>query len=128
MSSSGRPSDTKLGERLVAKGVVTAQQVDEALRSQRQVRGSLGYHLLRLGKITPQALSTFLEEEVAAGHLPAPRAPEGGRGLGALPARLAQLYNVYPLAADGHRLYLALPPNHGDAVTVIAEATGCVIE
>ncbi len=126
MNSGG--TDSRLGQRLVARGLVTAQQVDEALRAQRQVRGSVGYHLLRLGKITPQALSNFLDEEVASGALPAPRLPAEGRSVAQLPARLAQLYNAYPIAADGHRLCLALPPLHGDAVSAIAEATGCVIE
>lgn len=124
----GPAADRRLGERLVAAGLVTAQQVDEALRAQRQVRGSLGYHLLRLGKITPQALTAFIEDEVARGRLAPPSPPPGEPGLAALPARLAHLYNAYPLTVEGHRLLLALPPMHGDAVSAIGEATGRVVE
>ena len=50
-STFGSAADRRLGERLVAAGLASQQQVDEALRSQRQLRGSLGYHLLRLGKV-----------------------------------------------------------------------------
>lgn len=125
--SSPTPADARLGARLVAAGLLSPQQLEETLRAQRQLRGSLGYHLLRLGKMAPAALSGFIEDEVSSGRLPEPRAAEPAV-LGALSARLAQLYNAYPLAFDGHRLVVAVPPLHGDAVTAIADATGFVVE
>lgn len=125
--SSSPSADARLGARLVAAGLLTQQHLDETLRAQRQLRGSLGYHLLRLGKMEAATLSAFLDDEIAGGRLPAPRAA-GEDVLDALSARLAQLYNAYPISHDGHRLLVALPPLHGDAVNAIAEATGLVIE
>lgn len=127
MSAARRTS--RFGERLVAAGLATPLQVDKALAAQRLVRGSLGYHLVRLGEIPPAALSEFLDKEIAAGRLGAPEPPDGGAGLEALPARLAHLFNVYPLRVDGHRMELAVPPLHGQHVLdAVADATGLLLE
>lgn len=121
-------TDQKIGERLVAAGLVEQDQVEEALRAQRSLRGSVCYHLLRLGRIQAQALADFLDAEIQAGRLKAPEPPATTAALDALPARLALLYNVYPLAVDERRLELAVPPHHGDAVHAIADATGRSVE
>lgn len=123
-----RASDRRIGRRLVAAGLVEGSHVEEALRAQRSLRGSTCYHLLRLGRVSPQALSEFLELEIVAGRLGAPEPPTAAPGLDVLPARLALLYNVYPLGSDERSLELAVPPHHGDAVHAVADATGRSVE
>jgi hypothetical protein len=115
-----------LGDRLVDAGVATRRQIDEALKAQRRGRGRLGWHLVRAAGVSPAALGDFLEK-----HLDSAGGPPKGSAdvLGVLPARIAHLHNVYPLALDGDRLELGVPPAHGsDVIDIVAEATGFLIE
>jgi hypothetical protein len=55
----------KLGEYLVAQGIITAEQLEQALRAQQSVRNggkrrSLGDILIRLGWLTPEKLVSAL--------------------------------------------------------------------
>ena len=115
-----------LGDRLIDAGVATRRQVEEALKAQRTRRGRLGWHLVRVAGVSPGALADYLEKHVDLVGGP----PKGSKDvLDVLPARLAHLHNVYPLALEGDRLELAVPPVHGsDVLDVVAEATGLLIE
>jgi hypothetical protein len=49
--------------------------------------------------------------------------------LAAIPARLAHLYNVYPLVIEGNHLDVGVPPVHGQhVVDVLAAATDLLVE
>ena len=118
-----------IGQRLVAAGLASSEQVEAALRAQRLVRGRLGYHLLRLGSVGPVEMGEFLEREVERGTLAAPRPPTAPPGLAAVPARVAQLYNVYPLEVGPGRLEIGVPPAAGQAVIeAVSDATGRLVE
>jgi hypothetical protein len=56
-------SRTRLGEILVDRGVLTAQQLDAALKEQRRCGERLGQVLIRLDILEPEQLSSALTEQ-----------------------------------------------------------------
>lgn len=119
----------RLGERLVQAGVVTREQVDDALRAQRLGRGRLGYHLVRVRGVSAAEIGDFLAAEMDAGRLPAPSPSTGRDARDLLPAWVAHLHNVYPLALAGEELLLGVPPAVGPRlVDVVASLTGLRVE
>jgi len=59
----------KIGEILVAAGVLREEQLNDALKSQNQLGGTLGENLIRLGFITEEALLQFLSEQLGIQHV-----------------------------------------------------------
>jgi len=59
------PRVAPIGERLVAAGIVSADEVDKALALQRRVGGRLGGLLLRLGALSEEQLLKALAEQLA---------------------------------------------------------------
>lgn len=57
----GRRQD-RLGDRLVADGVITDAALIQALEQQRTMKGFLGETLVSLGAVTPSQLSPYLED------------------------------------------------------------------
>lgn len=60
IASRGMP---RLGERLVQQGLVTQQQITQALEVQRRTGGFLGQTLVDLGFVSAQGVATFLASE-----------------------------------------------------------------
>lgn len=59
----------KIGEILVAAGVLKEEQLADALRSQGQLGGTLGENLLRLGFLTEESLLQALSEQLGMQHI-----------------------------------------------------------
>lgn len=59
----------KIGEILVAAGVIRQEQLNDALRSQNQLGGTLGENLIRLGFIAEGSLLQFLSEQMGIQHI-----------------------------------------------------------
>jgi type IV pilus assembly protein PilB len=117
-----------LGEMLVSQGRVTRDQLSEALEVQRDNGRRVGSTLVMLG---------YLEEDELAGFLSAQLDVPSIQRIGAVsdavrrlvPVDLAFLHTVFPLAADGDSLTLAMAdPLDPDALHDIAMATGRTIE
>lgn len=119
----------KLGEVLVAEGLLTPAQVEQALESQRQQGGALGARLLALGLIDEDLLSCALSKMHGvpwvsrADLLSAP--PEI---VALLPPEFSRRRRALPFAVEGERLLLALQdPADRRAVDEAAFLTGFVI-
>ncbi len=59
----------KIGEILVSAGVIRQEQLNDALRSQNQLGGTLGENLIRLGFIAEGSLLQFLSEQMGIQHI-----------------------------------------------------------
>ena len=57
------PKMSRLGDLLVAGGVITPQQLEEALTYQRSKGGRLGICLIRLGYLTEDVLHSVLTRQ-----------------------------------------------------------------
>ena len=98
------------GEGLVGRGVITQDQLDEAIhRQQTTMRGKkLGDILVRLGYISKSHISQALSEQlnIPIVDLSEREIPERIRNL--IDTRIAQLYRVIPLEEDGNVLKVAM--------------------
>ncbi len=59
----------KIGEILLSSGLITEDQLKAALSGQRQLGGTLGENLIRLGYITEEALLNYLSEQTGLQHI-----------------------------------------------------------
>ena len=50
----------KFGDLLVESGLITREQLEEALRAQKQLGGRLGSNLIRMGLISEDSVTSFL--------------------------------------------------------------------
>src|SRR3989339_302121 len=53
----------KLGQILITSGVITEEQLNEALKLQKRGGGRLGTNLVKLGHMTEDNLMTFLSKQ-----------------------------------------------------------------
>ncbi len=59
----------KIGEILVASGLITEEQLKDALNGQRQLGGTVGENLIRLGYIGEEVLLNSLSEQTGLQHI-----------------------------------------------------------
>jgi hypothetical protein len=99
----------KLGEILVARGLVTQEQVEDALFSQRQFGGRLGTNLVEMGAISDEDLARCLSEQL---HVPYVRSQALGaiprEVIAKLPRKVAEKYRIVPLRFQNGELHLCM--------------------
>jgi hypothetical protein len=125
-----------LGELLVAKGVISATELDSALREQRATGRRLGEVLVSRGALDAQTLTSVLAEQygidlppstsfVPSGEAPAPWQPLGrllvARGVISQPALDEALASQ---RSTGRRLGDILVTDHGVSMLDLAAALG----
>lgn len=97
------PDNQKFGKRLVQAGVITQEQLEEALKHQGLEEGRLGELLVRLGYVSESTILQFLAAEfrtryVSTERLARARIP--AEVLELLPVQLAERYNLIPVLFD----------------------------
>lgn len=116
---------SRLGERLVAAGLLTQQQVEEALRAQVVWGARLGTNLVELGYIDLETLTTQLAKQHDRPAALARHFERADRELQEyFPAELAELFVCVPLFRAGPQraiIVAASSPLSKKAVTKIAE-------
>ncbi|MBX5436373.1 MAG: Flp pilus assembly complex ATPase component TadA [Alicyclobacillaceae bacterium] len=119
----------RLGDILEAAGVITPDQLQQALRIQERTRERLGDILIQQGMITERQLMGALEEQLGIPqvrlgvHRPEPQA------LAAVPEALARRYMVLPLRRDRSRIVLAMAdPLDYFAIDDIRMTTGLAVQ
>jgi hypothetical protein len=99
----------KLGEILVARGLVTPDQVDDALFSQRQYGGRLGTNLIELGYISDDDLARCLSEQLNVPYArPQALAAIANEVIAKLPRKVAEKYRIVPLKFQAGELHVAM--------------------
>ena len=116
----------KIGELLKESGLVTADQLDAALRAQLFYGGHLGTCLMELGMIDEDSLGEALGRMFRVPYAP-PKIlrtipPQTIR---ALPKRLAEKYRAVPISVDEGGLHLAMiDPKNIQSLDEVSFATG----
>jgi HD-GYP domain-containing protein (c-di-GMP phosphodiesterase class II) len=101
----------KLGDRLVAAGLVTREAVQQALEQQRLTGHRLGDSLVEMGLLGESALLRFLATELKTRYVSAEklsRAQIPSELLDRVPVRLAEAHHFLPLAVDDERRILSI--------------------
>jgi CheY-like chemotaxis protein len=101
----------KLGDRLVAAGLVSREAVDQALEQQRLTGHRLGDSLVEMGLLGEAVLLRFLASELKTRYVSADklaRAQIPSELLDRVPVRLAEAHHFLPLAVDDERRILSI--------------------
>jgi len=101
----------KLGDRLVAAGLVSREAVEQALEQQRLTGHRLGDSLVEMGLLGEATLLRFLASELKTRYVSAEklaRAQIPSELLDRVPVRLAEAHHFLPLALDDERRILSI--------------------
>jgi len=119
----------KLGTMLVQEGLISLQQLDEALKYQTIFGGRLGTNLIEMGLAEEEDIARILSDKL--------RVPFTGSEellkiptevIQLIPRKIAQKYKVVPLRQEKKRLYLAMvDPSDLRAVDEIGFISGYAV-
>ena len=114
----------RFGDLILADGLVTQEQFDQALAEQKKTNEKLGEVLVRLGLITEEQLVHFLSRQYG---IPEVTFPEkiAAEIIKLIPARIARKYGVVPIGRTIGSVTLAVAdPTNLSALDDVAFMTG----
>src|SRR5881296_723179 len=119
---------SRLGDLLVAGGVITPQQLREALAYQRIKGGRLGICLIKLGYLTEDILHSVLTRQFGVALVDLASCEVEADVVKLLPRDCDVRYQVMPVKRTGNVLYVALSdPNDVVVLDELRFRTGCKI-
>jgi len=124
-----RPLRPRLGDVLIAAGVLSAEQLDRALSEQRAWGGRLGQILLSLGLLDEIRLASAIARQLGLPTVDLDRAQLRPAVTQLLPLELAERYGLMPLGSkpvEGRVLVACFDPTDTGAQAAAARATGLV--
>jgi type IV pilus assembly protein PilB len=104
----GQPQTRRLGDLLVAEGLISEAQLKQALSEQKGKTEKLGSILARLGFITEEQLIGFLSRQYGIPSITLGNVDVDGETLRLVPAPIARKYEVLPVKRIGGTLTLAM--------------------
>jgi len=119
----------RIGEMLLKAGILTRQQLEEALKAQLIYGGKLGTNLVEHGFVTEEFLTSFLSKQC---NVPAVDSQEldsiPGYVIESVPREMADRHKVVPFKKENRRLDLALiDPTNLRAIDEVSFKTGLKI-
>ncbi|HXH83107.1 MAG TPA: type IV-A pilus assembly ATPase PilB [Candidatus Tectomicrobia bacterium] len=108
LPSAGQQRLRRLGDLLVAEGLVTEEQLRQALGEQRGTPDKLGSVLVRLGFVSEQQLIGFLSRQYGIPSINLGNVEVDAEALKLVPAAIAKKHDVLPLKRIGGTLTLAM--------------------
>lgn len=98
----------RLGDLLVSNGLITEQQLQDALNMQKQTGERLGTVLTKYGFIGERQLIEALEMQLGVEFIDLAAHPPDASMANVLPKNIAKKYQVVPVRMDKDTLYLAM--------------------
>ena len=98
----------ELGQLLIARGVITEKNLEEALKIQRETGKKLGMILIDLGYSTDAEILDCLAVQTGMPYLPLGSYEINRRAAAVLPAEIATRYGVVPVDIISNTLLLAM--------------------
>ena len=119
----------KLGQLLIASGVITEEQLKQALNVQRKEGGRLGTNLVKLGFLTEEKLVAFLSKQYGVPAINLSEYKIEQSVLKLIPADMAKKYLIMPVARVGATLTIAMAdPSNVFAIDDVKFMTGYNVE
>ncbi|MFQ5827714.1 MAG: type IV-A pilus assembly ATPase PilB [Candidatus Methylomirabilia bacterium] len=112
----GQPLSRRLGDLLVADGLISQEQLQRALKEQKGSNDKLGSVLVRLGLVHEDQLIGFLSRQYGIPSITLSQLDIDAEVLKLVPGSLASKYEVLPVKRVGNTLTLAM----GDPTNVFA--------
>src|SRR5216117_1313886 len=104
----GQPVNRRLGDLLVADGLLTPAQLQKALGEQRGSTEKLGSILIKLGFINEEQLIGFLSRQYGVPSITLSQLEIDPGVLRLVPAPIAKKYEIIPVRRMGNSLALAM--------------------
>jgi type II secretory ATPase GspE/PulE/Tfp pilus assembly ATPase PilB-like protein len=100
----------RIGDLLVERGLISADQLRIALTEQRQNAQPIGQILVQLGFLTEETLREALSENLGESTISLSALVPDAAALAMIPRELAKRHNVFPIAfdADSRKLQVAI--------------------
>lgn len=119
----------RIGDLLLEAGLITEEQLQNALQEQRDLKLRLGDVLITRNYITEQQLIEVLEFQLGIPHVQLYRQKIDTKVINIIPQRLAEQHQVLPLRVDGNKLIVAMAdPLDYYAIDELRMSTGFRIE
>lgn len=119
----------KLGEILLAEGVITVEDLQQALRKQKETKMRLGEVLISLGLISEEKLIHYIAEQLGIQNMPLERLFIADEVLSLLDEDFIRENEVMPLFVEGGSLHCAMvDPLDTDVIEEIESKTGLSVE
>jgi type IV pilus assembly protein PilB len=120
---------TRLGDLLVKAGLISAEQLTQALEHQKKTNARLGSCLVTLGFITDEEVTTFLSRQYGVPSINLAYFEVDPAVLKLVPEETARRYEVVPLSRLGSALTIAMvDPTNVFAMDDIKFMTGFNVE
>src|SRR5512134_239136 len=98
----------KLGEVLVAAGLIGPEQLGAALTAQAQLGGTLGQTIIRLGFVTEEALLEALSRQAGLQHINLTHLEISPDTQRLIPEESVRAGRLLPVGLEGNRLMVAM--------------------
>ena len=98
----------RLGDVLLAAGLVTEAQIDEALKKQKETKMRLGDQLIAMGYLTQKELIETLQMQLGIEFVDLSKVDIPASLAQILPKSIAKKYGIAPVRAAGDSLFLAM--------------------
>src|ERR1044071_10005640 len=119
----------RLGDLLVKEKVITPEQLDQALKSQKESGTRLGSILVKLGFLSDEDVTNFLSRQYGVPAINLTFFEIDGTVVKLIPYETAKRYQILPLSRVGASLTLAMvDPTNVFAMDDIKFMTGLNIE
>ena len=119
----------RLGDLLKEFGLITQEQLDNALAVQKGTGDRLGKTLLKLGFITENSMIEALEFQLGIPHMTLENTVVSSEIAAMIPAALAERYQVLPLKREGNKITLAMvDPTNFYAIDDVRMVTGLEVD
>jgi len=104
----------RLGQHLISEGLITREQLSQALAEQRQSKHRLGYVLVKLGLVQEIEITKLLARQSRMPAVDLSRFEVDPRLLKLIPSDMATKYVILPLKREGRTLTIAMadPADH----------------
>jgi len=116
----------KIGTRLVREGIISQQQLEEALRVQVVYGGRLGTNLVELGYVTAEVFAEWLGRQSGLPHATRAQLEAVPADVVALlPRDMAEKHECFPVRREGRKLSVAMAqPQDLAAIDALSFASG----
>ena len=98
----------KIGEILVAAGLIQEEQLQQALKTQNQLGGTLGENLIRLGFLSEDALLNGLSEQMGMQHINLEKVEVPSAIQRLVQLETVRLRRLLPIGLEGKRLVIGM--------------------
>ena len=104
----GKIIDKQLGELLMERGLISKQQLDEALALQKDKGGLIGEILVDLGFAKEEEIAKTLTAQYGFPYLPLSNYEVDAQIINIIPGRVARQYLLIPIDKIGENLTIAM--------------------